>query len=89
MEGVVNVVFPEPFATNVEPDEVVYQSIVELAGGVALMLTVPALQREPLLLVAGAANASINPGHPVASVRVLMQPKVNVFVEVEVALPLS
>jgi hypothetical protein len=89
MDGVVNVVCPEPFATNVVPDEVVYQSMVQSAGGIALMFTVPVLQREPLLLLVGADTSECtNPGLPVASVIVLIQPELNVFAEVEVALPL-
>jgi hypothetical protein len=89
IEGVVSVVTPVPFVTFVLPDAVVYQSIVHPEGGVALIFTVPALHREPFELLVGADNATTKPGHPVASVMVLIQPELNVLLEVTVEFPLS
>jgi hypothetical protein len=53
--GEKEVVFEPPLTTAV-PDEVVYQSIVQPSGAVALNVTVPEPQRELLLALVGVAG---------------------------------
>ena len=55
MLGENEVTLPPPL-TRVVPVEVVYQSIVQLAGAVALKVTVPEPQRELALALVGATG---------------------------------